>query len=182
MTKKRYSYIREIEIRFKKKRVKGKAIEEKIVNAEQVVGLFSDMQNETKEKIIVISLDKNMKILCFELVSMGSVSSVYARPFDVLRSAILVNARGIIIVHNHPSGDPKPSKDDIKFTGELMNETNSGGLDFLDHIIIGDGKYISFAEAGLMKELKLLLKKVDDKLNYDLNKKVKAVLSKFKSD
>ena len=122
------------------------------------------MQNETKEKMIIISIDKNMKILCFKLVSMGSVAAVYARPFDVLRSAILVNARGIIIVHNHPSDDPTPSENDIKFTGEIMNDTNSGGLDFLDHIIIGDGKYVSFAEKGLMDRFRSLVEDIDNKL------------------
>lgn len=175
----KYSYIREIEIKYKKRRVKGKAIQEPITDAEQVVDLFSAMQNETKEKIIAINLDGKMKILCFEVISMGSSNAVYAKPFEALRSAIVYNARAIIIVHNHPSGDPTPSISDIKFTGELMNETNSGGIELLDHIIIGDEKYVSFAEEGLITEFKALLKKSDDKLNLALNKKAKAVADKF---
>jgi len=174
-----YSYIREIQIRFKKKRVKGQSIKEPIINAEQVVVLFSDMQNETKEKLITISLDKSMKILCFEVVAIGAVDSVYARPVEMIRGAIPFAPYGLIIVHNHPSGDPIPSKDDIRFTGELMNETNSLGIDFCDHIIIGDGKFVSFANMGLIKEFQRLLKKSDDKLNSALQKKAEAVASKL---
>jgi len=175
----KYSYIREIEIRYKKRRVKNKAIEEPVINAEQIVDLFSDLQNETKEKLITISLAKNLKILCFEVVAIGAVDSVYARPIEMIKGAVPFAPHGLIIVHNHPSGDPTPSKNDIKFTAELMNETNSLGVEFLDHIIIGDGSFVSFAEMGLIEEFQSVLKKAGNKLYSALYKKSEAVSAKF---
>jgi DNA repair protein RadC len=148
------AYLREIQIKFKKKRVKaGFAVGKKIAGAQQVYELFSDMQNETKEKLIVISLDVKLKILCFEVVAIGSVNTVFARPFEVVRSAILVNAYGLIVVHNHPSGDTKPGLEDKLFTRELKKLTDTGGAELHDHIIIGDGTYFSFAEEGLMAKM-----------------------------
>ncbi len=148
------AYLREIQIRYKKKRVKaGSPIGKRIAGARQVYELFSDLQNDGKEKLIAISLDVKLKILCFEVVAIGSVHSIYTRPFEVLRSAILVNAYGLILVHNHPSGDATPGLEDKQFTKELKKLTDTGGVELHDHIIIGDGDYYSFAEAGLMAKL-----------------------------
>ncbi len=145
------AYLREIQIRYKKKRVKaGSPVGKKIVGAGQVVELFSDLQNEAKEKLITVSLDAKLKILCFEIVAIGSVSTVYARPAEAVRGAIPVNAYGVIIVHNHPSGDPKPSIGDKAFTRRLLRSTDDLGIEFHDHIIIGNGSYYSFAERGLL--------------------------------
>lgn len=145
------AYLREIQIKYKKKRVKaGSHLGQKITGARQVYELFSDLQNETKEKLILICLDVKLKILCFEVVAMGSIRSVYVRPFEVVRSAILVNAYGIIVVHNHPSGDTTPGLEDKQFTKELKKLTDTGGAVLHDHIIIGDGDYYSFAERGLL--------------------------------
>ncbi len=145
------AYLREIQIRYKKKRVKaGSPVGKKIVRAEQVVELFSDLQNEAKEKLITISLDTRLRIICFEVIAIGSVLTVYSRPAEALRGAISLSAYGIIIVHNHPSGDPNPGKDDKKFTERLNRSAKDLGLAFHDHIIIGDGDYYSFAEQGLL--------------------------------
>ena len=153
--KKRPTYIREIEIRYKKRRVKsGSPVEQPLTDPQQVYELFSDLQNETKEKLITISLDTKLKILCFEVVAIGAVASIYARPIEVLRAAIPLNPYGIIVIHNHPSGDPTPSENDKKFTSNLLINTTSLGLEFYDHIIVGQNNYFSFAKDGLMKKLK----------------------------
>lgn len=148
------AYLREIQIRYKKKRVKaGSPVGKSIAGAKQVYELFSDLQNEAKEKLIAISLDAKLKIICFEVVAIGSVCTVYARPFEVLRGAIPMNAYGLILVHNHPSGDTTPGLEDKRFTKDLKKLTESGGIELHDHVIIGDGDYYSFAEAGLMAKL-----------------------------
>ena len=77
-----------------------------------------------------------------------------------------LNPYGIIIVHNHPSGDPSPSDSDKKFTYNLLIHTTSLGLDFCDHIIIGHGNYFSFAELGIMQDLRYKAQKNID-ANYD---------------
>jgi len=115
--------------------------------------LFSDLQNEAKEKLIVICLDVKLKIICFEVVAIGSLCAIYARPVEALRAAIPLNPYGIIVVHNHPSGEVQPSDEDKEFTKKLMRSTNDLGLTFHDHVIIGDGEYYSFSDAGLMAKL-----------------------------
>ena len=126
------------------------AVGKRIKGAKQVADLFADLQNEAKEKLITISLDTRQKIICFEIVSLGSLNTVYARPAELVRASIMVNAYGVIIIHNHPSGDPKPSKHDINLTTKLLRSCDDLGIEFHDHIIIGDDSYYSFAEQGLL--------------------------------
>ena len=146
------SYLREIEIKYKKRKSSSGEANKPIRAAEQVVELFSDLQNESKEKMIAINLDAKCRILCFEVVAIGSVSSLYTRPMEVFRTAFPVNAHGAIVIHNHPSGDPSPSQDDEKFTQKLLNMSNDMGLVFFDHIIIGEDGYYSFAEHGKLDD------------------------------
>ncbi|MCP4349860.1 MAG: DNA repair protein RadC [Desulfobacterales bacterium] len=149
--KKEYSYIKEIEIRYRKKRIKNELpTDQALTDAQKVFELFSDLQNETREKMIAISLDSSLKIICFEVVAVGSVLNIYIRPFEAIRSSVALNAHGLIIVHNHPSGDPEPTDKDMRFTEKLKEITNIGGMKFHDHIIIGDNKYYSFSEKGLL--------------------------------
>lgn len=148
-SKKGMTYLREIEIRYRKRPIKDSSATNKpIRGAKQIFQLFSDLQNATKEKLITISLDAKLKIICFEVVAMGAVKAIYIRPFEALRSSLPLNPEGIIIVHNHPSGDPKPSREDKKFTKTLKQLTDAGGLRLYDHIIIGEESYFSFAERG----------------------------------
>jgi DNA repair protein RadC len=147
--KEKPTYLREIEIRYRKRRVPSDSpVGKPIQGIKQVLELFSDLQNETKEKLITVSLDGKNTIICFEVVAIGSVASIYLRPFEAIRASLPLNPRGVIILHNHPSGDPIPSRDDKSFTKELKKLTDAGGLAFLDHVIIGDGDYYSFAEEG----------------------------------
>jgi DNA repair protein RadC len=111
------------------------------------------LQNEAKEKLVLICLDIKLKILCFEVVAIGNLHMAAARPSEVVRTAILVNAYGIIVVHNHPSGEIEPSQEDKEFTKRLKRSTDDLGIAFHDHIIIGDGEYYSFSESGLMAKL-----------------------------
>jgi len=149
--KKKYKYIREIEIRYKKKRVEGDVVLGKAAtDARKVVELFSDLQNESKEKLITISLNSRLRIICFEVIAIGSVESIYVRPIEALRTSIPWSPHGIIMVHNHPSGDPKPSSEDKNFTKQLLRSTSDLGVEFHDHIIIGEDKYYSFAEKGIL--------------------------------
>ncbi len=148
---KRVIYLREVELRYRKRKVTdAAAIGKPIRAAKQVVDLFDDLQSEAKEKLLTIHLDTKNRILCFEVVAMGSLKAIYMRPMEVFRTSFPVNAHGAIIVHNHPSGDPRPSADDKALTKTLIRMANDMGLSFDDHIIIGDGRYYSFAEHGLL--------------------------------
>ena len=125
---------------------------------QQIVELFSDLQNEAKEKLITISLDASLKILCFEVVAIGSAYSMSLRPVEAIRAAIPLNPYGIILVHNHPTGEPAPSPEDEKFTARLLIATKALGIFLHDHIIIGDeSKYYSFNECIRGKIQRIIL-------------------------
>lgn len=143
------TYLREVQIRIKKKRVDDDApVDKPLASSQHVFELFKDMENESKEKLIAISVDAKLKIIAFEVVCIGSAAAIYARPFEVLRAAIPLNALGVFVVHNHPSGDPTPSDEDIVFTEKIGRICDDGGMHFHDHIIIGDDSYYSFADQG----------------------------------
>ncbi|MCB1215555.1 MAG: DNA repair protein RadC, partial [Deltaproteobacteria bacterium] len=136
---------------YKIKKVKDKILGRQISDAKTVVQLFEDLQNETKEKLITINLDSKNKIICFEVVAIGSLNAIYLRPGEVFRTSILVNAAAAIVIHNHPSGDPRPSKEDKELTKHLKIVSDAMGLSFYDHVIIGLDGYFSFAEKLLIK-------------------------------
>jgi len=145
------TYLREIRIKFKKKRVKaGSPVGKRIADSEQVVKLFEDLRDEAKENLIAISLDAKLKIICFEVVAIGSVASIYLKPGEAVRASVALNSSGIIILHNHPSGDPTPSPQDKKFTKDLTVVMDALGFEFHDHIIIGDECHFSFADEGFL--------------------------------
>lgn len=148
MKKGKAKFVREIVVKYKIRKL-GKGIEgEKVIGPETVVQLFKDLQNETKEKLIVINLDSANKILCFELVAVGGCNICYARPIEIFKSSFLTSAVSAIVIHNHPSGKPTPSISDKNFTKELIKVTRLIGLKLLDHIIIGHEGYYSFTDAG----------------------------------
>jgi DNA repair protein RadC len=85
----------------------------------------------------------------------GHISSVYPR--EIIKSAIKHNAVSLIFVHNHPSGRPEPSTSDKEITKDLIAASNTMQIKVLDHIIIGDNRYFSFADEGLIEEYNLNL-------------------------
>jgi DNA repair protein RadC len=98
--------------------------------------LFTDQDND-KEKLYVIILNIKNRVIGYSLISMGSLTASIVHPREVLKAAILASAASIIIIHNHPSGDPDPSPDDIAITNRIAKASNIMGINFLDHIILG---------------------------------------------
>ena len=119
-----------------------------IKNSRDIYELFSYLSKETKEHFIAIHLDTKNKIICVETVSIGSLVSSVVHPREVFKSVLLSSAASIAVVHNHPSGTPEPSQDDIQITKRLKEAGNFLGIPVIDHIIIGDGCYISLIEKG----------------------------------
>ena len=109
------------------------------------------------EKMWVLSLNNKNRLIKFSEISSGIVNASIVHPREVFREAIKNNATALIAVHNHPSGDPSPSKQDIQVTRSLKEAGKTLGIDFLDHIITGsqahDPKgegYYSFHEQGFL--------------------------------
>jgi len=109
------------------------------------------LSNQAEEVMVMLVLDiKNNVIGAFE-VSRGSLNSSIVHPREVFKRALLLNGASIILAHNHPSGDPTPSREDVDITKRLVEGGNILGITVLDHLIIGDnGRYRSFKEAQLI--------------------------------
>ncbi len=147
------AYIREVEVKFKTKPKKEEQI--KITSARTAVNLFRDLQKETQEKIICLHLDTRNTVTCFQIVFIGTSTNAITDPKAILRTALLTNACAIILIHNHPSGDPSPSNEDISAKIRLSTACKHLNIHLLDFIIIGDnGKYFSCADKGILESPK----------------------------
>ena len=104
-----------------------------------------------KEHFFLLCLDARNKLMDSEVkVSMGSLSASIVDPREVFKTALSKNAASVILAHNHPSGDPTPSNEDIAVTKRVVNAGDSIGINVNEHIIIGDGKYVCMKERGLI--------------------------------
>lgn len=135
------------------KRLTRWGAQEKIrVNSPRVLVnlLMDDMRYLNKEHFNIAILDTKNQILAIENISIGTLNASIVHPRDVFSIAIKRNANSIILIHNHPSGDPEPSREDVNITHRLIEVGNLVGIKVLDHIIIGDNRYISFKEKNLI--------------------------------
>jgi len=115
----------------------------------QIFELFSFLNQETKEYFITLHLDGKNRIVCIDEVSVGSLNQSIVHPREVFKTALLSSAAAIVLLHNHPSGDPTPSREDREITRRLKEGGDLLGIRVLDHIIVGD-TYMSFVEQGLL--------------------------------
>jgi DNA repair protein RadC len=116
----------------------------------QVYETFKFLMQETKEMFITLHLDGKNRIICMDLVSVGSLNQSIVHPRSVFQTALLSNAAALILVHQHPTGDPAPSSEDLSITRRLSEAGEIMGIKVLDHIIVGDGEYLSFVERSLL--------------------------------
>jgi DNA repair protein RadC len=100
------------------------------------------------EQFGIVMLDTKQRLIRIKILSLGSLDSTIVHPREVFREATAASAASIILFHNHPSGDPSPSGDDIELTGRLVRAGGLMGIDVVDHIILADRHYYSFLEAG----------------------------------
>ena len=102
------------------------------------------------EQFGVVLLDTKHRVLRTTVLTVGTLNSVTVEPRDVFREAMLAGAAALVVFHNHPSGDPSPSPDDVELTRRLVGGGVLMGLDVVDHIILGDVRYCSLKEMGLL--------------------------------
>lgn len=106
----------------------------------------------TREKVYVLYLSSALNLLSEEQISEGTIDRSLVSAGEVFKKALRFNASCIILIHNHPSGDPTPSEADISVTKKLIKTGEMLGIRVVDHIIIGDKKYFSIAERGYINE------------------------------
>lgn len=105
------------------------------------------LEDSDREKLVVCCLNTKNEPTSISIVSIGSLNSSIVHPREVFKTAILSNSASIIIAHNHPSGDTKPSKEDINVTERIRESGKIIGIEMIDHMIIGGNeKYMSFKE------------------------------------
>ncbi len=108
------------------------------------------LRDQKKEQFICILLDQKNRLIRDDLVSLGGLASSQVHPREVFRSAIRESAAAVAFVHNHPSGDAKPSEEDKLLTQRLATVAGLVGVRLLDHVVVGDGEFFSFFEEGLL--------------------------------
>jgi len=108
----------------------------------------SRLRFERQECILCVLLDAKNRVQKEVAVSRGGLSAAMAQPRDVLRAAVSESAHAIILIHNHPSGDPTPSRDDIELTRRVKEVAEAAGIRMLDHLVIGEEGYASLADMG----------------------------------
>jgi len=117
---------------------------------EDIVGLVRGrLRGKKKEHFLALLLDTRNQLIKVSEISVGSLDSSIVHPREVFKEAISASAASVIFVHNHPSGDPEASEDDIKLTKRLAEAGEIMGIDVLDHVIISDKKYLSLKREGL---------------------------------
>ncbi len=144
----------EISERYLKEKIIGKKIQLK--SSKEVYDyLFQSMQKNKKEVFKVLFLDAKNKIINTEDLFEGTLNTSSVYPREIMKKAINYNAVSLIFAHNHPSGNPEPSQSDKDITKNLVIAGKVMQIKILDHIIIGDNKYFSFTDEGLIGEYNL---------------------------
>jgi DNA repair protein RadC len=128
-----------------------KGFKAKINNAQDVFNYYSDeLENKKKEQFYALFLNTKNQIIGEELISVGTLNTSIIHPREVFNPAIKASANSLILIHNHPSGDVKPSKDDIEITKKLENAGSLLGISVVDHVIVGKNSYLSFKDQDLL--------------------------------
>jgi len=112
--------------------------------------LMEEMRFYKKEYFRIILLNTKNQLISLEDISVGSLNASIVHPREIFHYPIKKSAAAIILVHNHPSGDPTPSREDLDVTGRLVEAGEILGIKVLDHIIVGEGRHLSFKEKGLI--------------------------------
>jgi len=147
--KKLFSFIPQVEVSM----VREVQVSDKNFNCSEEIAesdIAKDLKKCDREKFICIHLNNKNQIISFEVVSTGSLTSSIVHPREVYKGAILANAASVIFMHNHPSGDPEPSNDDLEITKRLEKAGEILGISVLDHIIVGPKRFFSFRGSNLI--------------------------------
>ena len=117
--------------------------------------LMPRVKHEQKEHFMLMCLNTKNHVIAVSDISIGSISASIVHPREVFKEALARSAAAIIIAHNHPSGDPSPSREDINVTQRLAKAGKVMDIPLLDHIVLGDNRFVSLKEKGVMSSMSL---------------------------
>lgn len=135
------------------KRISSLALKKRvrITSPNDIINIFMDeLRFEKRENFITVLLNTKNEVISKEIISIGNLNTSIVHPREVYKLAIKKSASSIIFIHNHPSGDSKPSKNDKNITNRLVKAGDIIGIDVIDHIILGNDEYFSFKENNLI--------------------------------
>ncbi|GIO27684.1 UPF0758 protein YsxA [Ornithinibacillus bavariensis] len=112
--------------------------------------IMEELRNLNQEHFVVLFLNTKNQIIHRQTIFIGSLNASIVHPREVFREAVKRSAASIIVAHNHPSGDPTPSQEDIHVTRRLAESGKMIGIELLDHLVIGDRKFVSLKEKGYL--------------------------------
>ena len=124
-----------------------------IKKPEEVVELLNDrfdLENCDTEKFVAIYMDRKGQVNSISVISMGGTHCAIVHPREVFKAAILSSSESVILAHNHPTGIPTPSQEDCEITRRLIEAGKIMGIEILDHVIVGHGKFKSLKSMGLL--------------------------------
>lgn len=144
--------LRELTVRYSVKKDGGGqpvAVGRALGTPKDAASVFLELlQDEPSEVFAMLCLTTKHRVIGYHEVSRGTLDSTLVHPREVFKAAVLANAAAIVIAHNHPSGDPTPTPDDIEVTRRLVATGDILGIAVLDHIVVGEGRYYSFKEGS----------------------------------
>jgi DNA repair protein RadC len=123
------------------------------IGPKNIFYLYHSLRDKKREIFKVVFLDAQNRIIATEDLFEGTLTASSVYPREVVQAALRYHAAGLFLVHNHPSGEPKPSREDKRITRELIHACRVMGVTILEHLIIGDNTYFSFADHGYIAEM-----------------------------
>lgn len=138
------------ELRLVRERRAGYAVDGRVLRSSaDVYTTFRErFEKADREEFVIVPLDAKHRALGFSVVSVGSLTASIVHPREIFKLLVLSNAAAFICVHNHPSGDPSPSPEDVEITRRIREAGELLGIRLLDHVVVGDGRFSSFADHG----------------------------------
>lgn len=112
--------------------------------------LLPQFANADRERCVAGYVDTKHRLLSVVTISIGSLDHTFMAPREVFRDALLENAAAVVLAHNHPSGDPEPSSDDVAVSQRLARAGSLIGVEVLDHLVVGDNRWVSLARRGAL--------------------------------
>ena len=163
-----------------------KGVVDKITNSSDAANFFKLLlQDLDREVMLLLTLDHKKAPINVSVISMGTVNSTLVHPREVFKTAVLSNASGIILAHNHPSGNVEPSEQDLQVTQRIQEVGALLGIELIDHIVIGDDNYYSLRENNLFpfnsKQMRHA-EMVSDPTMQELDKKFRRILEKNRDE
>jgi DNA repair protein RadC len=117
---------------------------------EQVYQEFKDLALVDQESLWILGLSVKNRVQCKEMISLGSIDTAVVYPRVIFKRLLMTDSSSVIVIHNHPSGLPEPSNDDIRLTATIKDGCKLLDIKLLDHLVIGEGTYFSFREKNLI--------------------------------